>query len=118
MSNQLCLRLWLFCGALSVSFLCAASNDKVEIIQGKGSLVKGAPRTGNGRTVPKVDRLDQDGNKKLSMDELLAEHQRQIKAFAQADKNKDGELSAAERKVFKRSVKLKACNRKHESARV
>ena len=111
MSNQLCLRLWLFCGSLCVSFLCAASNDKVEIIQGKGSLIKGASGTSNGRIAPNKDRLDQDGNKKLSMDELLAEHQRQIKAFAQADKNNDGELSTAERKVFKRSVKLKACNR-------
>ena len=83
---------------------CAwAGSDKVEIIQGKGSL-----RT-RSNAVANPNRLDQDGNKKLSMDELLAEHQRQIKAFVEADKNKDGELSSAERKVFKQSIKLKTC---------
>lgn len=109
-SNYLSLQQWLFCGALSMCSLCAASNDKIEIIQGKGSLGKSASGVSAGRLNPNRERLDQDGNKKLSMDELLAEHQRQIKAFVQADKNGDGELSAAERKAFKRSVKLKVCN--------
>ena len=107
--KQLGLRLFLFCSVLGLCTLSVAANDKVEIIQGKGRLNKEGSTTG--RSARNGDRLDQDGNKKLSMDELLAEHQRQIKAFTQADKNKDGELSAAERKVFKKSIKLKACGR-------
>ena len=109
--KQLGLRLFLFCSVLGLCTLSAAANDKVEIIQGKGRLNKQAVGADASRSPYNSDRLDQDGNKKLSMDELLAEHQRQIKAFTQADKNKDGELSAAERKVFKKSIKLKACGR-------
>ena len=107
--NHSCLKASLFCAALGFVTLCAASNDKVEVIQGKGGLLKGASGTSGTRLQPNNHRLDQDGNKKLSMNELLAEHQRQIEAFVQADKNKDGELSAAERKVFKKSIKLKSC---------
>ena len=108
-SNHLYWQIGLFCSFLSISTVCAASSNKVEVIQGKGSLMKGSASSGSGRQQANSDRLDQDGNKKLSMDELLAEHQRQIKAFAQADKNKDGELSATERKAFKKSIKLKSC---------
>lgn len=93
---------------LTISTLCIASNDAVEVIHGKGNSGKNGLATGKSRSPYSSDRLDQDGNKKLSIDELLAEHQRQIKAFAQADKNHDGELSAAEQKVFKKSIKLKS----------
>lgn len=96
---------WLIAIGLCAQSYAWAATDKVEIIQGKG-----ATRARSGTNAnPNPNRLDQDGNKKLSMDELLAEHQRQIKAFVEADKNKDGELSSAERKVFKKSIKLKAC---------
>ena len=96
---------WLIAIGLCAQSYAWAATDKVEMIQGKGTT---RTRSATSAT-PNPNRLDQDGNKKLSMNELLAEHQRQIKAFVEADKNKDGELSSAERKVFKQSIKLKTC---------
>ncbi len=80
-----------------------AADLTVEVIQGKprslGRLEKGASKLSA--------RLDQDGDGKLSLDELLLEHQRQVQAFHLADKNSDGHLNAAEKKVFIKSIKLK-----------
>jgi EF hand len=90
------LELWLLC--LLIPTLSVA-QPAVEIIQGKPKQSAAISK--------KTTRLDLDKNGRLSFAELKAEHERQISAFELADANKDGELSATEKKVFMRSVRLK-----------
>jgi hypothetical protein len=46
-------------------------------------------------------RLDTDKDGQVSKAELLASHQRQLEMFERADADKNGKLSAEERKAFR-----------------
>jgi EF hand len=108
MKNRL--KIFAFCGIGGIGWFgmvwpidVHAAESTVEVIQGRP---RSSGRSGKVSSKPST-RLDQDKNGSLSLDELQLEHQRQIQAFHLADKNQDGQLSAAEKKFFIKSVKLK-----------